>query len=164
MFSSNRIVLSKWLNYILLQVSSASVSVQTGEKTESCLETMITSNDQIFLHRHQGTQTNLSDQMQPLSVICCSSDIYAANASQSMYWENSSPSTALATAAAILDTDSCGATKKNVNDELNAQPDITFDPFTDPQILQAASGLELLSTLADRRPKHDFLPLVCAVI
>lgn len=29
----------------------------------------------------------------------------------------------------------------------------TYNPFTDPQILQAADGLELLSTLAEKRPK-----------
>lgn len=29
----------------------------------------------------------------------------------------------------------------------------SYNPFTDPQILQAADGLELLSTLAEKRPK-----------
>ena len=39
--------------------------------------------------------------------------------------------------------------------EADLKPDKSYNPFIDPQILQAADGLELLSALAEKRPKSS---------
>lgn len=49
------------------------------------------------------------------------------------------------------DLDSVDNITPNLDVKIN--PERTYNPFTDPQILQAADGLELLSTLAEKRPK-----------
>ncbi|KAL8599647.1 hypothetical protein ACOMHN_053824 [Nucella lapillus] len=136
------------------QVSTACASVQTGSDLEQdptaaedprgrrkrgkrCLSWC----------REQGVQTSLEDHLQPLSVICATPEL------QDLH-KDTAPLGALAAAAMVAE--SKGALRRGGAGRGGAREGaggLNYNPFTDPQILQAADGLELLSTLAEKRPK-----------
>ncbi|XP_012939835.1 serine-rich adhesin for platelets [Aplysia californica] len=55
------------------------------------------------------------------------------------------------------DIDAADPLNDRLEVKVSADKSSSYNPFTDPQILQAADGLELLSTLAEKRPKCSSL-------
>jgi hypothetical protein len=99
-----------------------------------------------------GVQASLIDpHLQPLSVICGSE------------FKSSAPLGALAAAALAAEGNVVTFTPDVKVGSSSREAGVTYNPFTDPQILQAADGLELLSTLAEKRPKCASAPLVSSV-
>ncbi|XP_070188288.1 trinucleotide repeat-containing gene 18 protein-like isoform X2 [Littorina saxatilis] len=132
------------------QVSTACASVQTGNDLEPATNTAAVARSlKSMASKEQGIQTNMGQHLQPLSVICGTSD-FALD-----HHKDSAPLGALAAAALVAEGNAVPVTT-----DARGHRGVSYNPFTDPQILQAADGLELLSTLAEKRPKCSSAPLV----
>ena len=113
------------------------------------------------MSREQGIQTSLlGEHLQPLSVICGASDLSLPLHVPHLKG-TTAPLGALAAAALVaegnLEALATGAGSRRGG---GAAGGVSYNPFTDPQILQAADGLELLSALAEKRPKCSSAALV----
>ena len=91
--------------------------------------------------KEQGIQTSL----QPLSVFCGHTDYSPVRDRAALG--------ALAAAAMV-------AEGRDFAEFSRGGDSVNYNPFTDPQIMEATDGLELLSSLAEKRPRSSSVPLV----
>ena len=139
---------------VFSQVSTACASVQTGSDLDPKLDPAVTRKP-TSSQKEQGIQTSLGDHLQPLSVICGSSDYPLPP-------RDTAPLGALAAAALAAEGNLSDLTAQATRN--SRAVGVSYNPFTDPQILQAADGLELLSTLAEKRPKCSSAALVSRLL
>ena len=134
------------------QVSTACASVQTESDLDPNLDPVTATRKSTSAKKEQGIQTSLGEHLQPLSVICGTSDYPLPH-----HPRDSAPLGALAAAALAAEANLDALTTQGRSSRAVG---VSYNPFTDPQILQAADGLELLSTLAEKRPKCSSAALV----
>ncbi|XP_025091338.1 serine-rich adhesin for platelets-like isoform X3 [Pomacea canaliculata] len=157
-------------------VKEAAVAADIKKEISTCCVSVQTTSDldpqptaRKVVSKEQGIQTSELGHsvvplvtsevgpMQPLSVICSSADFALQHhpAPPLLRHEDSSPlgTVAAVASAAMAAEERLGGHSGSAGITQHGPPGGTYNPFTDPQLLQAADGLELLSTLAEKRPK-----------